>query len=349
MPRAPPSNDEMQHLRGILTPLVHTYHLTQGQILTVLAHDYANEFPFSARTLRTRLHQLGLSTAQPHTLDDPAKRRAFKLMKKYHTRRLHQAEVVDLIKTRHELPAFSQTMLKKISHSHGLNWRLDDIDLGVIDFDDLANLVLVRKDRLGDSNAGLRRLTNIMAVNMKLRIKRETMNVMLHALDPDGIQLRLSGRLKRRQFHVAGPDMIWSLDGHDKLKPYGICMYGCIDAWSRKLISLDVGSNNNNPRRIGVYYLHSIARAGGIPQKTSTDHGTETLDIAQHQMLLQYLFGGVPLSEVALHHLFTTSTRNQKIEMLWSQLMRAKNAEIRQIIEEAIESGVYNDAIPLQK
>lgn len=35
--------------------------------------------------------------------------------------------------------------------------------------------------------------------------------------------------------------------------------------------------------------------------------------------------------------------------MLWSQLMRAKNVELRENIEQALEMGVYNDAKPLQK
>lgn len=143
--------------------------------------------------------------------------------------------------------------------------------------------------------------------------------------------------------------MIWALDGHDKLKPYGICIYGCIDAWSRKVLSIEVGINNNDPRRVGVYFLRTVARCGGIPQKTSTDHGTETLDIAQHQLLLQHLFAGVPQDELHKYHLFTTSPRNQKIEQLWSQLMKAKNEEIRQNIQEAIEAEVYNEANPIQQ
>lgn len=116
-------------------------------------------------------------------------------------------------------------MLCKLSVSNGLNWRLEDIQLGVIDFEELGDIVIDQKDQNADSNAGLRRLTNIMSVNVNLRINRATINVILHAPDPDGIQVCLAHRLKRRAFHVDGPDMIWSFDGHDKLKPYGICIY----------------------------------------------------------------------------------------------------------------------------
>lgn len=349
MPRAPPSDEETDRLWEIVTPLVLKHHLTQKEIAKVLRDDYGPPFVLPARTLRRCLQEFNLSTAPPPPLDDQEKQEVFNLVKHYHSKRLHKREVLDLIKTKHTLPELSTTMLGKISINNRLNWRLDDIQLGVIDLEDLANMVINRKDRQGYSNAGLRRLTNIMSVNVNLRINRTTMNAMLHALDPDGIRLRVAHRLKRRAFHVDGPDMIWSFDGHDKLKSYRICIYGGIDAWSRKVISLEVGSNNNNPRRIGVYFLRTVARCGGIPMKTSTDHGTETLEIAQHQLFLHHLIGGVPQSNVSSHHLFTTSTWNQKIEMLWSQLMRAKNVELRENIEQALEMGVYNDAIPLQK
>lgn len=265
MPKAAPSSEEMDRFKAIVTPLVIEHKLTQKEIIEVLKDDYGPPFVFTDRTLRRRLKEIGLSTAQPLPLQVEDKASVFDLVKHYHSRRLLKNEVLDLIKTKHAVPELSKTMLCKISKSNGLNWRLDDIQLGVIDFEDLANIVIDRKDRKGDSNAGVRRLTNIMSVNVNLRINRSTMNAMLQALDPDGIQVRLAHRLKRRAFHVEGPDMIWSFDGHDKLKPYGICIYGGIDAWSRKVICLEVGSNNNNPRRIWCLFSSHHRSVRGNP------------------------------------------------------------------------------------
>ncbi|KAH8725979.1 hypothetical protein GQ44DRAFT_759030 [Phaeosphaeriaceae sp. PMI808] len=43
-----------------------------------------------------------------------------------------------------------------------------------------------------------------------------------------------SRRIRRRgEYIVPGPNWVWSIDGHEKLKPYGIQIYACIDAYSR--------------------------------------------------------------------------------------------------------------------
>jgi hypothetical protein len=86
---------------------------------------------------------------------------------------------------------------------------------------------------------------------------------MLRDLDPEGIEQRRKGKLKRRVLTVPGPNHIWSSDGHDKLKPYGICIYGTIDAWSRKILDIQVHVTNNNPRHVGYYFLTMVKRFGG--------------------------------------------------------------------------------------
>jgi hypothetical protein len=49
---------------------------------------------------------------------------------------------------------------------------------------------------------------------------------------------------RRHEALFHGPNFIWSVDGHCKLSPYGIDIYGAIDAYSRKLIWLYVGVSN---------------------------------------------------------------------------------------------------------
>jgi hypothetical protein len=48
-------------------------------------------------------------------------------------------------------------------------------------------------------------------------------------------------------------------------------------------------------------------------------------------------------------HLFTKSTHNQKIECLWSQLMKQYNWEFISEIFGAIEKEYYNPEDPLQQ
>ncbi|KAI7966967.1 hypothetical protein MJO29_000244 [Puccinia striiformis f. sp. tritici] len=63
-------------------------------------------------------------------------------------------------------------------------------------------------------------------------------------------------------------------------------MYGFIDAWSRKVLAVHVHVTNNDPRHIGYYYLNLVKSLGGIPRRTTTDRGTETIHMAGHQINL---------------------------------------------------------------
>ncbi|KAG0152360.1 hypothetical protein CROQUDRAFT_35432, partial [Cronartium quercuum f. sp. fusiforme G11] len=49
-------------------------------------------------------------------------------------------------------------------------------------------------------------------------------------------------------YDVPGPNFVWAMDGHDKLKPFGSCLYCAIDAWSQKVLKLHVATNNNDPQ-----------------------------------------------------------------------------------------------------
>ena len=57
----------------------------------------------------------------------------------------------------------------------------------------------------------------------------------LAVLDPCRADRMRANRLRRRVYDVKGPNHIWHLDGNDKLKPFGICVHGCMDGFSRKV------------------------------------------------------------------------------------------------------------------
>ena len=73
-------------------------------------------------------------------------------------------------------------------------------------------------------------------------IQRETVRLVLKELDPEGVDRRSRYRLQRREYFAKGPNYIWHLDGYDKLKPFGFCIHGSIDGYSRRrLLWLEVG------------------------------------------------------------------------------------------------------------
>ncbi len=106
---------------------------------------------------------------------------------------------------------------------------------------------------------------------------------LLREIDPEGCKIRKAHRLKRREYIINGPNYMWHIDGYDKLKPYGFCIHGCIDGYSRRLIWLEVSSSNNNPRLIAKYYRDALKQLKCAPRIVRADHGTENSIISYLQ------------------------------------------------------------------
>lgn len=80
--------------------------------------------------------------------------------------------------------------------------------------------------------------------------RKEDIRHILSILDPKGVALRQQRHLKRRTYNSKGQNFLWHLDSYDKLKPFGICINGCIDGFSQKLMWLEAHTTNSNPRII---------------------------------------------------------------------------------------------------
>ena len=80
------------------------------------------------------------------------------------------------------------------------------------------------------------KLMHLKCIHKGYVVTQETVRLLLHIIDPEGIAIRRRGRLRRRTYVNIGPDFIWHTDGYDKLKPYGICIHGAIDGFSRYII-----------------------------------------------------------------------------------------------------------------
>ena len=151
-----------------------------------------------------------------------------------------------------------------------------------------------------------------------LRVRKEDVRLILKELDPRGVRQRQTGRLRRRQYFARGPNFIWHLDSYDKLKPYGICINGCIDGFSRKLIWLNAYTTSSDPRLIGGYYHEAVDRLQGCPRVVRGDLGTENGRVSAFQRALV-----VPTQPDTLDsYLGGASTANQRFESWWGFLRR---------------------------
>lgn len=161
------------------------------------------------------------------------------------------------------------------------------------------------------------------------------------------VKVRAAHKLKRRQYYAGGPNQVWASDGHDKLMPYGIGIYGFIDCWSRKLLGLHAHVTNSDPRHVDLWYLELVKKHGGIPQKLTTDRGTETIDLAGHQMYFGQQYG--TQTPGFQYHRYVPSTSNTKIESAWEKMQNSVTGHLKNEIAQRIADGDYDPDDPMQR
>lgn len=183
-----------------------------------------------------------------------------------------------------------------------------------------------------------------------IRVRKEDVRILLSQLDPVNSQARQRRRLRRRQYFSQGPNFIWHVDSYDKLKPYGICINGCIDGYSRRIIWLKAAYTNSDPKVIGSYFVEAIEQAGGYPRLLRTDMGTENALVRDIQ---QYLRRNDEDDRAGERSYITgASTANQRIESWWGQ-MRKEGIEhwiqqLGQLKDEGLFSGDFLDKALVQ-
>ncbi|PLW39517.1 hypothetical protein PCASD_07691 [Puccinia coronata f. sp. avenae] len=180
-----------------------------------------------------------------------------------------------------------------------LNLKLlpNDLSDGRITMEKVFEAINNARDCLLQHNTGYWRMRIILIRQYNIRIPRQIIYNVLKEIDPEGMSQRLRQACKRRVYRTLGPNHIWACDGHDKLKRLGITIYGFIDAWSRKVLGMFVHVTNNNPQHIGLYFFHLVSKVGGIPLKVTSDYGTETVEMAVHQMSLSHIYAGISKEE----------------------------------------------------
>ncbi len=148
-------------------------------------------------------------------------------------------------------------------------------------------------------------------------------HVVRHALtilDPDGVKRRKNRKFIKRDYVNPGPNFMWHSDSYDKLKPYGICINGAIDGYSRRILWLEVGPSNSDPRIIASYYLQTVRQLQCVPCMLRCDLGTENKHLEKLQPFFTERYDDPYSGEASF--LYGKSTANQRIESWWSILRR---------------------------
>ncbi|KAL5007351.1 hypothetical protein ScPMuIL_016157 [Solemya velum] len=157
-------------------------------------------------------------------------------------------------------------------------------------------------------------------IHSGLNVPRNTIYQILRLLDPDGVSSRKRNRLRKRQYISKGLNYVWHVGGYAKLKPYGIAIHGCIDGFSRNIIWLEANTTNNDPKVIASYFIDSVTRKNGCPQRIRADMGTENRFIEQMQIFLRRNHGDELSGNKSF--MYGNSTHNQRIEWFWGCLRK---------------------------
>ena len=142
--------------------------------------------------------------------------------------------------------------LKRVLKRRGMGRRRNRTDPGEV-------IETIERELSGSgSTIGYRLMTQRLVQEHGLSIDKEFVRQLLKILDPEGVETRSKHRLRRREYKAEGPNHLWHIDGYDKLKPFGFCIHGAIDGYSRRIMWLEVGPSNNDPSVIAQYYIDCV-------------------------------------------------------------------------------------------
>jgi hypothetical protein len=168
-------------------------------------------------------------------------------------------------------------------------------------------------------------------------VARDRLFKIYRTINPEAVERRRHNLQQRRgEYLVPGPNFIWSIDGHNKLKPYGIEIYGCIDAYSRYVIWLYVGVSNATAVSCFRQYLDAIEAVGKQPSFIRSDRGNETVMLADAHLRLQK--DQEPEVRFEDCYLYGTSTANQRIKARTNPFLSVYE-QLRTVLQSHIESN----------
>ena len=172
---------------------------------------------------------------------------------------------------------------------------------------------------------------------------REVVRQVLKIFDPEGVEHRSRHRLRRRVYRSKGPNYLWHIDGYDKLKPFGFCVHGAIDGFSRRILWLEVSSSNSDPRVVAQYYLDCVKQLGATARIIRGDRGTENVNLAAIQRFFRRSSNDDFSGEKSF--MYGKSTSNQRIEAWWGSLRQGCADWWIEFFKNLRDSGLYNDDV----
>ena len=223
--------------------------------------------------------------------------------------------------------------LKSFLVRHGLN-RKSTIDDGLLD------RIVQNEVNTSNSLIGYREMKHIISRKYHTNVSYERVRKSILRIDPEGVFLRSKNVIRRRIYRASGPFHILHIDGHDKLKRFGFAIHGGIDGFSRRIVWLKVSTTNNDPLVVANYFLQFLERYKRAPNILRFDRGTENIYCQDMQVFS---------TNREFSYIYGSSVRNQRIEALWSRLVRYKIKWWIDFFHAMGMDRIYNAELPLHR
>jgi len=199
----------------------------------------------------------------------------------------------------------SRATLYRRLEEEGLSSECTYSDISDNDLDDC--LIRIKYNHPNDGE----RLLAGHLCQLGIIVPRSRLRSSIQRVDPENTAIRRSVTVRRRVYHVAGPNVVWHVDGNHKLIRWRFVIHGAIDGFSRLVVFLKC--SNNNRATTMFNHFTSAVDIHGLPTRIRTDLGGENVEIwrymiEQHNSLSSVVTG--------------SSTHNERIERLWRDVFR---------------------------
>jgi len=194
--------------------------------------------------------------------------------------------------------------------------------------------VIEQVNNTESSIVGPRGIKSRLALEKGIYLSRNQITTIMKEVDPVGFVRRSPGggvRVQRVPMWGVGPWNQLSVDGHDKLRAFGIYIYGWRDNFSGYVMHLYMGRSNRNPHIINretikMLMNYGTEEEGCMPVTIFSDYGSETVEsYATFEVLRGYY--GPPVEESPVW-VYTQSTHNIVIERGWRHWLNQRGKEI---------------------
>lgn len=287
--------------------------LTFNQIALYLFETY--RITINTRTLKRRFRTWNIRRQLPTEVEDSVKRRIQVL---FFEVGLEDIDILTVLRS--EGFKIGKYTLIRLRFELGLKRRVRGIEQ-CQEADQLVQQLVAEELQKGVIDGYGRRYLYTHFRQRGHIIARDRLFQAYSTLNREAVERRKRDMQRHRgEYIVPGPNFVWSVDGYCKLRPYGVEIYACIDAYSRYIVWVYIGISASTAVSCAHQYFQALEEVQLQPRFIRSDRGVETVILADAHYQLQTLYE--PDLEFQECYLYGTSTANQRIEAWWQQLSK---------------------------